>query len=334
MIPKNFEEKIREKCIPFYSGFELTNRCNLGCFMCFQSSDDYAEFSTEKIKSILDELADLGCLFITFTGGEPLIRNDFFEIIEYSLKKNFAVTLKTNGTLINQSTAQRLNSYPLYRIHISLLGATAKTHDAITKSKGSFDKSILAVKLLKPKSIITLATTAMKENIAELAEMKGFAQSLGVNWSASALLYPKKDGNCTHLGARLNDSELKNFYSFLFDADLEEVKQAEKKAFLICIAGINDISIDYCGNVIPCICLSLVLGNIHDNKLSTILSESEILKELKRIKPSDIKECFKCEYNIYCRRCPAMVYLEKNDVSKASDECCRHAKVIKEVIEA
>ena len=333
MMSKAFTKKIREKNIPLYCGFEVTNRCNIKCSICFQNQPESDELTTLEVKSILDQLADAGSLFLTITGGEPLLRRDFFEIAEYALKKTFAITLKTNATLIDSFIAKRLNDLTLHRIHISLLGATAKTHDAIAGVSGSFEKVVSAVRLLKNKSAIMLATTVTKENISELAQMKSLAAELSVQWSSSAFIYPRKDGGCSHLNARLCDEDLRRYYSFIFGPHKEEIRTAEKQSFLTCIAGINDISIDHQGKVNPCICLPIEAGSLREKSLSEIISDSEELGYLRSVGAKDLKECAHCPYNSYCRRCPAMVYLEKNTLVDSSPECCRHARVIKEVIE-
>ncbi|MFH1783721.1 MAG: radical SAM protein [bacterium] len=329
---KRFDNKIIEKRIPVYCAFELTNRCNIKCRICFQNQPRNDELTTDEVKDILDQLADMGCLFLTITGGEPLLRKDFFEIIRYAVKKTFAITLKTNATLITPTVAEKMNSLPFHRIHISLLGATAKTHDKITGVEGSFEKVISAVKLLKKKSIITLATTVTKENICELNKMKLLADSLEVNWLSSALIYPRKDGGCSHLNARLADEDLKKYYSYLFKPYAKEIRESEEKAFLTCVAGVIDISITHIGEVTPCTCFPMILGNLKESSLNEILTSSAELKHLRSVSVRDLKECSRCDYKLYCRRCPAMVYLENNTVTDSSLECCRHAKIIKEVI--
>ena len=105
-------KKTMDKFIPFKLDWELTYRCNLKCAHCYQTGLSYGEeLSTKKIYSILDELASLGCLYITFTGGEILLRKDFLDIAQYARKKNFALRLFTNGTLIDPGTADKIKDF-------------------------------------------------------------------------------------------------------------------------------------------------------------------------------------------------------------------------------
>ncbi|HOY64046.1 MAG TPA: radical SAM protein, partial [bacterium] len=135
-------EKAKRAGLTLSAHFELTRRCNLRCRHCYVcGGDERREMSTEQVFRALDVLADSGTLFVTFTGGEPLVRRDFFEIAERAAEKNFAVRIFTNGTLIDEAAADRIAALNPLEVGISVYGATAETHDGITMSPGSFEKS-------------------------------------------------------------------------------------------------------------------------------------------------------------------------------------------------
>jgi len=114
---------------PWSCQWELTCRCNLRCVMCytdcFNRPDKIQdELPTNEIIRIMDELAEAGCLELCLTGGEPLARQDFFEIYAHAKQKGFLVTIFTNGTLITDVIADRLAALPPHRIEISFHGLT------------------------------------------------------------------------------------------------------------------------------------------------------------------------------------------------------------------
>ena len=121
--PDRYEAIVRktlDKCIPFKVDWEITYRCNLRCSHCYQTgASGEKELTTEEIYSALDELADLGCLYLTFTGGEILLREDLFDIAKYARKKEFAIRLFTNGTLIDEKVADKIKNLSPLSVEIS-----------------------------------------------------------------------------------------------------------------------------------------------------------------------------------------------------------------------
>lgn len=139
---------------------ELTERCNNKCIHCYinqQENDSFLkakELSTSRLKEIINEAADLGCMKIKFTGGEPLLRNDFKELYLYTRKKGIKVTLFTNGTLIDEEMAELWNKYPPgEKIEITLYGTNSKFYEQAAGVKGGFEKAIRGISLLKEKNI-------------------------------------------------------------------------------------------------------------------------------------------------------------------------------------
>ena len=137
---KKYWAKIKH---PFTGGFELTSKCNLKCVHCYLQ-DYKAEhlLSTSEIISIIDKLYEKGVLFLYFTGGEILTRNDFSEIYIYTKKKGFIVELLTNATLITQEHIDIFNEYPPANISISMYGKDENTYRKVTNTQGSFIKLI------------------------------------------------------------------------------------------------------------------------------------------------------------------------------------------------
>ena len=138
----DLREKAIEQKIPIAVHLDLTYRCNLDCIHCYIVKQDRPELSTKEVKNILKQLAEAKTLYLTLSGGEILIREDFFEIISYARKLGFSLRLLTNGVLIDEKTADGIASLYPELVAISLYSANPETHDKITNRYGSFDKTI------------------------------------------------------------------------------------------------------------------------------------------------------------------------------------------------
>ncbi|MCX7716760.1 MAG: radical SAM protein, partial [Endomicrobia bacterium] len=137
-----------EKNIPLYTFFELTYKCNLKCIHCYipEKLKNTQEMDTPTVKKIIFDIANLGGMFIIFTGGEPLLRKDIFELINFAKKLNFVVILFTNGSLINTKTANTLAKVGVDKVEISIYGSEV-CHNKFVKRK-VFDKVLKGIKLL------------------------------------------------------------------------------------------------------------------------------------------------------------------------------------------
>ena len=330
-------EKLWAKRIPVGCSFELTWRCNLNCRFCYQYRNDDNELKLNEIKRILDELADSGCLFLSLTGGEPLLRRDFWDIAEYAKKRHFALTLQTNGTLINKDSLKRIKKLNFFEVHITLLGAKAQTHDWFTQSSGSFDKVIKAIELLRTDNIkVMLKITLMKQNFSELEGMNRIARRFGCRQFKSSVVTPRSNGDKAPYAFRMNDRQMKNFYSELFKKNPREKKLYESYAgdpMLNCGAGFIGLAINPVGEVYPCVALPVSVGSLRKNSLSQIWNTSDYLKKIRETKLDDLTICSKCRLLSICMRCKGMAYLEAGSIVAPSKEFCRITNIIKEVMD-
>ena len=173
---------------PVEVSIEVTRRCPLECLHCYNNlpmGDVEArrrELTFEEHCRLLDELVEMGCLWILYTGGEIFARKDFLDIYTEAKKRGFIITLFTNGTLINERIADHLAEYPPFAVEITLYGATRETYEALTGIRGSFDRCMKGIRLLKERNLpLKLKTVPTTINQHEVFEMKRFADvELGV----------------------------------------------------------------------------------------------------------------------------------------------------------
>ncbi len=167
---------------PICLTWELTYACNLACVHCLSSSGrrDPRELSTAEAKAFIDEIHDLGVFYVNIGGGEPTIRRDFFEIVEYAISRDVGVKFSTNGSRIDAEMARRLASMDYLDVQISIDGATADVNDAV-RGEGSFAMARAAMDHLAAADFgpFKISIVVTRENIPQLDEFQALADSLG-----------------------------------------------------------------------------------------------------------------------------------------------------------
>lgn len=324
MMEKGYQEfahKARRESIPLYATFELTYRCNLRCVHCYLAEQNRHELSTGEICEIIDQLAAAGTLELCFTGGEALMRPDFYTIAAYARRRQMACSLLSNGTLINESAAEMIKSLHFKDVSISIYGI--ETHDLVTGVPGSFARSYRAVKLLKENSVaVKVKTPVMNINIHELEKLAALCADLAVDFLPNPSLTPKTGGSQEPLRYRLNDRELKHFIAW------QELSGSGNHGFQkVCNAGRCMVSISPHGDVMPCVALRHVVGSLKKERFSQIWHNADYLKWLRSLTLADFKECFGCRWRETCSLCPAETLAEEEDYLAAHRDACRAAAV-------
>jgi len=154
-------------------GLELTTGCNLRCVHCWQGEKTHSKMlKLDEIKVIIKRLAELGVISLRITGGEPMIHPNFWEIMEEATHSGLSIVLRTNGILINEVVARRLQDYPIIFTELSIDGFTPQYHDGFRRKKGSFQKTFLALGLLIKNGINTRVKTVLtRGNIESLLDL-------------------------------------------------------------------------------------------------------------------------------------------------------------------
>ncbi len=188
---------------------ELTYGCNLHCVHCY--TDCYnqphlikRELAVEEWERILDELRDVGVLWLAMTGGEVFVRKDFRTLYLAAKARGFIVTLLSNATTITEDLANFLAEHPPFKLEISCHGATPETFDAVTQVPGSFVKFCEGMHRLQARGIgYRIKTKAMTINRQELAQIETFVESLGAEFQVNGTIYPRLNGDLVPTTYRL-----------------------------------------------------------------------------------------------------------------------------------
>ena len=218
---------------------ELTHRCPLECQHCYNNlpmSDALArkqELSFEEHVRLLDELVEMGCLWILYTGGEVFARKDFLDIYGEAKKRGFLITIFTNGTMITPKIADYLAEYRPLSIEITLYGATRGTYEELTRVPGSFDRCMKGIRLLQERKIpLKLKAVPTTINFHELSEMRQFAENLGAEFKYDALVNPRTDCSQSPLSVRLTPEHVVSidFRDPVRKAEFRKMAEAEQGA--------------------------------------------------------------------------------------------------------
>jgi radical SAM protein with 4Fe4S-binding SPASM domain len=315
--------------IPLSVQLDLTYRCNERCIHCYLDHDDHGEMTTSEIKGLLDQMADAGVFFLTISGGEILMRRDFFEILEHAHARTFSIKLKTNGVLIRKKEAERMRALGVESVQISVYSHRAEVHDAITKMPGSFRQSIEAIRLLRTLGIhVTMANVLMVQNAQDYPGVRALAAELGAKCTLDPTITPMMDGDRSILELNVDKAALREvFRDAALVGNVEEFcappqgVDADALDMLPCSAGHTACYVSPYGDVYPCVQFPLPSGNVRRTRFVDIWRDSPQLKEVRSITLRDMPSCSQCTHGATCTRCPGLAYLEGNMRGPSYQDC-------------
>ena len=335
-----------EKKIPFVVQLNLTGRCNLRCVHCCVVKGDRErgkdksaapELNLTEIRRILEQLARAGCLMLTLSGGEVLLREDLINIIQYARKLNFAVKVFTNGTFVGKKEAETFRDLHLYEVHVSLYAAKAKVHDAITAVPGSFEKTLQGIRRLRKEGVsVKIKCAIMRQNVREYGKVYDLAMDLGAGYAFDPAITARDDGNKDTLKHRVSQEDLQRIFQDPLFRNERQIEGVDNFSCLTsriyeqvpCSAGHNLCFISPEGEVTPCVQLPISCGNLRNHDFDRIWHHSPQMLQIRRMLMKDVRGCETCSYLLWCARCPGLAYLEDGDLVGPSSAACWMAKAI------
>jgi radical SAM protein with 4Fe4S-binding SPASM domain len=263
------------------------------------------------------------------SGGEILMRMDFFEILEHARNLLFNVRLKTNGVMIGIAEAQRIRQLGVEQIQISIYSHRAEVHDAITKLPGSLKRSIKAIRFLQQQGLkVTIANVLMTANSGDHAGVQALARELGVEYALDPTITPKMDGDISVLDLRIPGAELNAvFHNRDLVGNVEEFCSPppppgdDIMEGLPCSAGHTAAYITPYGDVFPCVQFPLPSGNVRRKKFIDIWQNSPELNKVRSIRAKDLPVCSTCSHVGTCTRCPGLAYMEGSMIGPSTADC-------------
>ena len=324
--------------------WETTRNCNLACVHCRASATmgPYRdELDTRQGLRLLDQIAEVGKPIIILTGGEPLLREDIFEIARYGTDIGLRMVMALNGTMLTEAIAKKLAQSGIQRISVSLDGANAKSHDSFRQVDGAFEGTLAGIELIKNAGIeFQINTTITKTNLEEIPGIQQLAIDLGAVAHHIFLLVPTGRGkyivdkaiNAAEYEQTLNwfydqsqcaPLQLKatcapHYYRILRQRAKEDGKSVSFKTHGLdavtrgCLGGIGFCFISHQGIVQPCGYLDLNCGDVRKTSFADIWNNAEIFSSLRNY--DNLKgKCGYCEYRKVCGGCRARAHEATGD---------------------
>jgi radical SAM protein with 4Fe4S-binding SPASM domain len=318
--------KIHEFLIPEYKTdellfvwLEITEACNLRCIHCYEGDTHKKSvdaLSFEQWKNILFQLKELNCKRIEFIGGEPCMAPYFSELVNYALQLNHKVDIYSNLTLFNNETVELIKKNDI-RVHFTLYGDNAYTHDKITQVKGSFDKTIFWIKEMVKQGIVLIPSAiGMRQNQDNIINVKSFLATIGIkNYRGYDVI---RDSLMRDSLLQMPTNGIKNSVYYT-KPSFYTSKDYFFKAYQVNTCWYGKFSITDNGRVIPCeFCRDLSYGNVKANLISQII-KSEMLQKYWHFDFSQIDECKNCEYRFGCKDCRALQNIK--NIYKKNPRC-------------
>lgn len=313
---------------------EIINSCIFKCDHCYMPNNKSNMMDFDLYKKIIDELEQIGCLWILITGGEPLLHPKFKDFYIYAKEHGFLVSVNTNGYLINDEIIELFKKYEPYAVEISLYGYDEKTYDEFTHFKNGFtmvDNNIK--KLLNNNINLNLKSVLVKNNYKYFNKIREYANKFDCPFRYDYVIFPKVNNTCNKPNSELlstdviikvlkNDNDSYTAFKERFDNINQE--KNDGKVFK-CSAGEDGIYIDSYGNINMCIAIMNDKYNINN------ISIQKARKEFKKSKNMCISYNYKCE-NCYkksiCRYCPGRFKLETGSYIEPPEWYCNTANAI------
>lgn len=332
---------------------ELTERCNNNCLHCLINlpADDWQakkkELNIDEIKRFLKEAVSLGCVSVRFTGGEPLLREDFEELYIFARRLGLKVLIFTNATLITPHLADLfMRIPPLEKIEITVYGMKKSSYEAVTRTIGSFAAARRGINLLLEKKIpFVVKGTLLPQNSSEIGKFEKWAGTIPwMNKPPSYTMFfdlrcrkdnPEKNQLIKNI--RLSPEQGLKILTRRKDKYVKEMREFCAKftrpggeKLFTCGSGLRGGCIDAYGNFQPCLMLrhqdlvyDLKKGSLKD----ALINFFPKLRETKATNPEYLKRCARCFLKGLCEQCPAKSWEEHGTLDTPVEYLCDVAHV-------
>jgi mycofactocin radical SAM maturase len=311
--------------------WEMTYQCNLTCVHCLSDSGRprKGELTTSECREVIDAFAEMKVFQFNIGGGEPFMRPDFLDLMDYAHQKGIVTCISTNGTLIDESVAQRLDKHLVY-IQVSLDGATRESNDAI-RGKGSFDRVMRALSHLRDRKIeVSINTVLTRLSFPELDQLVAVAAAHGAKLRVSRFR-PSGRGKASWSDLNVNKQQMVAFSKWLGEHlkvstgdSFFSVSTEERRALGLNMCGACKLTccVSPEGKIYPCAFLQdddFYAGKLPEESFSEIWHRSPVFAMFRNL---EIKSCESCQRFEMCHGgCPAIAYHTQRKLGLPDPEC-------------
>ncbi len=313
--------KASELKIPFEATIELTYACNLRCVHCYNPVHHATpnELPNSGVRSVIDQLIQNGCMLVLFSGGEPLMRPDAFELFKYAKSSGLQVAVNTNATLLTPEKVSQLIDLAPTLLSISVYGITQDTYESVTRVPGSFQNFMRGLSLLQNyPHPLHFKMPVMTKNVHELEAARAWFRERNLRLVHSVEIHPRSDGNLEPLEVRLPPSEAARL-RVQYDETTRcggygragTLEGATSNQLFDCQCGKNSFAVTPYGEMNLCVSTpypqySLKTGNVREGW-------NLLVRFVENFTPSVKHECGGCDLVPYCSQGSMDAYLNTGD---------------------
>ena len=320
------EAQQKERFVPLILSWNVTRECNLKCSHCYINAADKKlenELTTEEGKRLIDQLCEVSYPLLVLSGGEPLLRQDIYELIEYGSSKGLKMGLGSNGSLIDDTVAKKLKNAGITTVSISIDSHVEAQHDDFRGVVGSWEKAVNAIKVLRANNVLVqVNTTLTHENYNQIDAIMSLSEDLGVENFHLFFLVP------TGRGVKIDDISPQKYEDMITNTFAKvskhrlNVRPSCAPQFMRiaqgmgldmrqwirgCIAGMYYCRIYPNGDITPCPYLPVKIGNVREKSFKEIWQNADVFKTLRD--PYTLTgKCGECGYKLLCGGCRARAY--------------------------
>ena len=340
-------EKSKSTGTPVYGCLELTPLCNMNCEMCYVRLDHREMQRQGRLRTakewleVGNQMQQSGTLFVLLTGGEPLLHPDFQEIYLGLRNLGMILTINTNGTLLDEKWADFFALYPPRRINITLYGKDAEAYQSLCHYKEGYNKAICAVQLLVNRGVdVKINVSAARANADDIDKIIALEEQLGVPVRVDAYMMPavRERNKPYDMQSRLTPTEAARvqfaslrqemgphlFEQYVIQAlnRVEEFVPSDKPRKMTCYAGNSSFTINWQGNLRPCVVMSSPTANVFEHGF--LSAWKAVHSESQKIRLN--LKCSQCSLGSLCRTCAASAILETGEYQGIPEYMCSYAK--------
>ena len=321
--------RAKQERFPVSASFEVTSRCNQRCLHCYLGASEGngpKELDTAQACSIVDKIAQAGCLILLITGGEPMLRPDFGELYRHAKERGLAVRVFTNGTRVDDDVVQLFRNYPPLEVEITLYGSTPEMSQAVTGSDTGYARCQEGIQRLLDHGVrVKLKTVVLHQNHTGLPAMKAQAERLGVPFRFDPVIFPTLEGDQGPLACRLSPAAavLAETESSTRSSEPPRVPPPlapdARENLFACGAGRTSFAVDSAGVMTPCL---LMRGIKYDLVRGAFDEGWSQMEAVCRMKANADSPCHTCSNVAFCHRCPAIFERETGCMGQPPDWVC------------
>ena len=341
-----FQSLFRKRPQIFSFQIELTSRCNERCRHCYLPGPrPLHDLETPLVMDVLDQLAEMGTLGLTLSGGECLLHRDFIPILRHARERDFSISVLSNVTLLTDELLEALRDANLNLLQVSVYSMDPSEHDWVTQLPGSHARTIQAIERLIAADVpVQISCPTMKKTYKSYPRVLEWAYEHRIKGYTDFIMMARTDHSTDNLDNRLSFEETEALLKGILDVDVEYKALLESAEDFtvdedlasqpVCGAGTDSMCMAANGDFYPCSGFQgYPLGNAYHQTVRDVWENSEAIQRLRAIRWSEFQQCLTCEAKPFCAMCMVRNFNETGDIFSVSRHFCDVAFLNKRLAE-